>query len=98
MISNFFRPGDTIQAGEEEYSALPRRLSEKLSPTGSKTDWDIDPECLGVWYRPNFDNPVVNTILSHDQFIFLYYLVSVCSCSCDPSKRKNHFILGQIAS
>lgn len=59
LIFTIYRPGDTIQSGEEEYSALPGKLSEKLSPTGSKCDWDIDSECLGVWYRPNFDNPVV---------------------------------------
>lgn len=53
------RPGDTIQADESEYSVLPVKLNEKLSPTGVKANWDIDPECLGVWYRPNFDNPVV---------------------------------------
>lgn len=59
FVTNLFRPGDTIQAGEEEYTALPGKLSEKLSPSGTKTNWDIDPECLGVWYRPNFDNPMV---------------------------------------
>ena len=53
------RPGDTVQAGEDEYSLLPFKLDEKLSPTGTKSNWEIDPECLGVWYRPNFDNPVV---------------------------------------
>jgi hypothetical protein len=54
-----FRPGDTIKAGEEEFTVLPSRLDDKLSPTGAKNSWNIDPECLGVWYRPNFDNPVV---------------------------------------
>ena len=59
LIIVYFRPGDTIKAGEEEFTVLPSRLDDKLSPTGAKNSWNIDPECLGVWYRPNFDNPVV---------------------------------------
>ena len=68
-----YRPGDTIQAGEEEYTALSAKLSEKLSPTGSKADWVIDPECLGVWYRPNFDNPVVLKINFFSNFSLILF-------------------------
>ncbi len=54
------RPGDYLKEGEEEFTALSEKLDEKLSPAGVKTPWNIEPECLGVWYRPNFDNSVVS--------------------------------------
>lgn len=54
------RPGDYLKAGEgEECAVLPEKLNERLAPNGVKIDWNIEPECLGVWYRPNFDNSVV---------------------------------------
>jgi hypothetical protein len=59
VLIPFSRPGDYLKDGEDESSVLPAKLDEKLSPPGVKTAWDIEPECLGTWYRPNFDNPVV---------------------------------------
>lgn len=86
-----------MRAGEDEYSALPGRLSEKLSPNGAKIKWDIDPECLGAWYRPNFDNPMVKECIA-SSMIINFFAVSICTCSCVPSKRKDHALPRQITS
>lgn len=79
------RPGDTLNFGEDEYSALSAKLNEKLSPNGVHNSWEIEPECVGVWYRPNFDNLVVffrlKNLGNYPYLIYLFYYILFYSFS-----------------
>ncbi|KAJ1660654.1 hypothetical protein IWQ61_000437 [Dispira simplex] len=58
----FFKlPGGYLKPGEDEIEGLQKRLNELFGRTGadgsSSTlfDWNVG-ECIGTWWRPNFDN------------------------------------------
>lgn len=68
-------------------------LNKKLGPEDplewdSKNDWTIG-ECLSTWWRPNYENYMVNTFLfieyNNNDF---YITVSIRSSACHQSKRK----------
>mmetsp|Transcript_15276 Transcript_15276/g.38857 ORF Transcript_15276/g.38857 Transcript_15276/m.38857 type:complete len:197 (+) Transcript_15276:319-909(+) len=55
--SSFFKlPGGRLRPGEEDIDGLKRKLNNKLAPESEtlKIDWEIG-ECVGCFYRPNFD-------------------------------------------
>lgn len=65
--TTFFKlPGDTLRPGEDELEGLARRLSEKLAPVGteSTTTWHVG-ECMGVWWRPNYETFMYPYIPGH---------------------------------
>eukprot|EP00252_Welwitschia_mirabilis_P015849 TRINITY_DN35231_c0_g1_i1.p1 TRINITY_DN35231_c0_g1~~TRINITY_DN35231_c0_g1_i1.p1 ORF type:complete len:200 (+),score=45.78 TRINITY_DN35231_c0_g1_i1:148-747(+) len=49
-------PGGHLKPGENEIEGLRRKLSSKLGSVSSslQPDWQIG-ECVGVWWRPNFE-------------------------------------------
>lgn len=49
-------PGGRLRPGENEIEGLKRKLTSKLSSSSSsgQSDWQIG-ECVGVWWRPNFE-------------------------------------------
>ncbi|KAG5678949.1 hypothetical protein PVAND_008568 [Polypedilum vanderplanki] len=66
----FFKlPGGELNAGEDEVDGLKRLLTETLGqPSGSagtsSCNWIIE-ECIGNWYRPNFEPPVYPYLVPH---------------------------------
>ena len=81
-----FRPGGSLNPGEDEMDGLKRILDEKLGSSTGQTDqsggepekdmssdWSIG-ECLATWYRPNFETFMVS-------FLFQYEMVW---CLLDP--------------
>ncbi|CAG0890513.1 unnamed protein product [Cyprideis torosa] len=55
--SSFFKlPGGEVDPGEDELDALKRYLTFHLGRTdGVAQEWNVD-ECIGNWWRPNFEN------------------------------------------
>mmetsp|Transcript_36522 Transcript_36522/g.115198 ORF Transcript_36522/g.115198 Transcript_36522/m.115198 type:complete len:177 (-) Transcript_36522:62-592(-) len=49
-------PGGRLQPAENEEEGLKRKLTNKLSPPEEsvRTEWQVG-ECLGMWWRPNFE-------------------------------------------
>ena len=56
----FKLPGGRLRPGEEEKAGLKRKLENTLAPESEshKIDWDIG-ECVGSFYRPNFEADAV---------------------------------------
>jgi len=65
IANSFFKlPGDYLLPGEDEIDGLKRRLNEKLTPVkavvngepiyDNENEWEIG-ECIGQWWRPNFE-------------------------------------------
>ncbi|KAL1816429.1 hypothetical protein DCAR_0520823 [Daucus carota subsp. sativus] len=57
MRNTFYKlPGGRLKPGENEIEGLKRKLSSKLAApsAGVQPDWQIG-ECVGVWWRPNFE-------------------------------------------
>jgi len=55
--TSYFRlPGGKLKTDEDEVDGLRRKLSNLLSPPSEQlaSRWDVG-ECVGVFYRPNFD-------------------------------------------
>ncbi|KAF0043233.1 hypothetical protein F2P81_004570 [Scophthalmus maximus] len=64
--TTFFKlPGGELSPGEDEVEGLKRLMTEILGrQDGVKQDWVID-DCIGNWWRPNFEPPqVVSTMAS----------------------------------
>ncbi|XP_059284090.1 pre-mRNA cleavage factor Im 25 kDa subunit 1 [Lycium ferocissimum] len=58
QVRNFMfkLPGGRVRPGESEIECLRRKLSRMLSM--SKDDsWEVG-ECLGMWWRPDFETPI----------------------------------------
>jgi cleavage and polyadenylation specificity factor subunit 5 len=56
-----FRPGDYLQAEDDEIDGFKLRLNERLAPIGSQfsgegvnDEWHIG-DTLAQWWRPNFE-------------------------------------------
>lgn len=49
-------PGGRLRTGESDIQCLKRKLSSELSTVGDSSvpDWEVG-ECLGMWWRPDFD-------------------------------------------
>jgi len=64
--TTFFKlPGGELLPGEDDVVGLKRLLAETLGrQDGVKQDWHID-ECIGNWWRPNFEPPQYPYIPSH---------------------------------
>ncbi|CAM4582901.1 unnamed protein product [Leuciscus chuanchicus] len=58
--TTFFKlPGGELNPGEDEVEGLKRLMTEILGrQDGVKQDWVID-DCIGNWWRPNFEPPQV---------------------------------------
>ncbi|CAN4126080.1 unnamed protein product [Withania somnifera] len=54
--SIFKLPGGRVRPGESEIECLRRKLSSKLSMSAGDS-WEIG-ECLGMWWRPNFETSI----------------------------------------
>ena len=57
----FDRPGDYLQASDDEISGFKQRLNERLAPSGNQftgngvnDEWQIG-DTLAQWWRPNFE-------------------------------------------
>uniref|UniRef100_A0A3B3ZET7 Cleavage and polyadenylation specificity factor subunit 5 n=1 Tax=Periophthalmus magnuspinnatus TaxID=409849 RepID=A0A3B3ZET7_9GOBI len=61
--TTFFKlPGGELNPGEDEVEGLKRLMTEILGrQDGVKQDWVID-DCIGNWWRPNFEPPQVKVI------------------------------------
>ncbi|RTG83437.1 cleavage and polyadenylation specificity factor subunit 5, partial [Schistosoma bovis] len=66
QLGTFFKlPGGELHPGEEEIEGLKRLLSEMLGRTdGIPVDW-IPEDCIGNWWRPNFEPPRYPYIPAH---------------------------------
>ncbi|PIN19841.1 mRNA cleavage factor I subunit [Handroanthus impetiginosus] len=54
--SIFKLPGGRLRPGESDVDCLKRKLSSKLSVgEGSCAEWEVR-ECLGTWWRPDFES------------------------------------------
>uniref|UniRef100_A0A0D6R8P2 Pre-mRNA cleavage factor Im 25 kDa subunit n=1 Tax=Araucaria cunninghamii TaxID=56994 RepID=A0A0D6R8P2_ARACU len=53
-------PGGRLRPGENEIEGLKRKLTSKLISNSShyQPDWKIG-ECVGVWWRPNFETSMI---------------------------------------
>lgn len=58
---NLFRPGDYLQANDDEIDGFKHRLNERLAPVGTQfsgdavnDEWQIG-DALAQWWRPNFE-------------------------------------------
>ncbi|NWH74454.1 CPSF5 factor, partial [Piaya cayana] len=62
--TTFFKlPGGELNPGEDEVEGLKRLMTEILGrQDGVQQDWVID-DCIGNWWRPNFEPPQVITHL-----------------------------------
>ena len=61
LIECFDRPGDYLQADDDEIDGFKHRLNERLAPVGSQfsgdavnDEWQIG-DTLAQWWRPNFE-------------------------------------------
>ena len=61
MIDTSIRPGDYLQAEDDEIEGFKLRLNERLAPVGSQfsgegvnDEWHIG-DTLAQWWRPNFE-------------------------------------------
>ncbi|KAK4368605.1 hypothetical protein RND71_012397 [Anisodus tanguticus] len=54
--SMFKLPGGRVRPGESDIECLRRKLSSKLSMSEDDS-WEVG-ECLGMWWRPNFETPI----------------------------------------
>eukprot|EP01025_Chloroclados_australasicus_P045105 TRINITY_DN4919_c1_g1_i1.p1 TRINITY_DN4919_c1_g1~~TRINITY_DN4919_c1_g1_i1.p1 ORF type:complete len:274 (-),score=26.30 TRINITY_DN4919_c1_g1_i1:285-1016(-) len=55
--NSFFKlPGGRLRPGEDELEGMKRKLNNNLGPLSEehKIDWQVG-QCIGVYYRPNFD-------------------------------------------
>ncbi|KAK9665520.1 hypothetical protein RND81_14G117500 [Saponaria officinalis] len=61
-------PGGKLRPGEDEIEGLKRKLSSKFARNNPEhqQNWQIR-ECLGIWWRPNFDNVLYPYCDSHIQ-------------------------------
>ncbi|XP_061341400.1 pre-mRNA cleavage factor Im 25 kDa subunit 2-like [Gastrolobium bilobum] len=68
QIGGTFRrlPGGRLKPGENEIEGLKRKLSSKLAANSPDLvpDWQIG-ECVGTWWRPNFETPMYPYIPAH---------------------------------
>ncbi|CAH8517162.1 unnamed protein product [Dicrocoelium dendriticum] len=66
QLGTFFKlPGGELHPGEEELEGLKRLLSEMLGRTdGVPVGW-IPEDCIGNWWRPNFEPPRYPYIPAH---------------------------------
>uniref|UniRef100_A0AAY5K4R7 Cleavage and polyadenylation specificity factor subunit 5 n=1 Tax=Esox lucius TaxID=8010 RepID=A0AAY5K4R7_ESOLU len=64
--TTFFKlPGGELSSGEDEVDGLKRLMTEILGrQDGVKQDWVID-DCIGNWWRPNFEPPQYPYIPAH---------------------------------
>lgn len=64
--TTFFKlPGGELSPGEDEVEGLKRLMTEILGrQDGVKQDWVID-DCIGNWWRPNFEPPQYPYIPAH---------------------------------
>jgi cleavage and polyadenylation specificity factor subunit 5 len=64
---NFFKlPGGELNPGEDETQGLRRLLGETLGVERQvQVDWEIEPSCLGTWWRPSFEPNLFPYIPSH---------------------------------
>lgn len=46
-----------MKPGEDEFAALQRTLTQKLSPPRVSSTWSVH-SCVAEWTRPNFDGPL----------------------------------------
>mmetsp|Transcript_2119 Transcript_2119/g.7682 ORF Transcript_2119/g.7682 Transcript_2119/m.7682 type:complete len:197 (+) Transcript_2119:237-827(+) len=62
----FKLPGGRLRPGEEEVDGLKRKLVSKLSPESEslQVEWEIG-ECVGSFYRPNFEQVVYPYLPAH---------------------------------
>ena len=65
------RPGDYLQAGDDEIEGFKARLNERLAPVGTQfsgegvnDEWQIG-ETLAQWWRPNFETFMYPFIPAH---------------------------------
>jgi cleavage and polyadenylation specificity factor subunit 5 len=65
-MSYFKLPGGRLRPGESDKEGLLRKLDTNLAPEDAKLkpDWKIG-ECVGTYYRPNFDNVMYPYIPPH---------------------------------
>ena len=63
-IHSFFKlPGGELNPGEDEVEGLKHLMTEILGhQDGVLQDWVID-DCIGNWWRPNFEPPQVSVQL-----------------------------------
>lgn len=52
--SQFILPGGRLRQQESEIEGLKRKLLRRLSGDGYQDDWEIG-ECIGKWWRSNFE-------------------------------------------
>lgn len=66
QLGTFFKlPGGELHPGEEEMEGLKRLLSDMLGRTdGVPVEWTPE-ECIGNWWRPNFEPPRYPYIPAH---------------------------------
>ncbi|CAN6666304.1 hypothetical protein TRVA0_038S00210 [Trichomonascus vanleenenianus] len=65
-------PGDYLGPGQDEMTALKEQLTNQLAPAENSTgaddeenyNWDVD-ECIGQWWRPNFETHLYPYIPPH---------------------------------
>ncbi|CAM9447168.1 unnamed protein product, partial [Bubo scandiacus] len=64
--TTFFKlPGGELNPGEDEVEGLKRLMTEILGrQDGVQQDWVID-DCIGNWWRPNFEPPQYPYIPAH---------------------------------
>lgn len=64
--TTFFKlPGGELNPGEDEVEGLKRLMTEILGrQDGVLQDWVID-DCIGNWWRPNFEPPQYPYIPAH---------------------------------
>lgn len=65
--TTFFKlPGGELVAGEDEIEGLKRSMTEILGrpEQGAEVDWVVE-DCLGNWWRPNFEAPQYPYIPAH---------------------------------
>ncbi|OVA04478.1 Cleavage/polyadenylation specificity factor subunit 5 [Macleaya cordata] len=67
--NSFFKlPGGRLRPGESDIEGLKRKLSSKLSSNenGIDNDWEVG-ECLGMWWRPDFETSLCPYLSPHVQ-------------------------------
>ncbi|RLW01201.1 hypothetical protein DV515_00008206 [Chloebia gouldiae] len=65
IMDYFDRPGGELNPGEDEVEGLKRLMTEILGrQDGVQQDWVID-DCIGNWWRPNFEPPQYPYIPAH---------------------------------
>ncbi|KAL3136072.1 Pre-mRNA cleavage factor Im subunit 2 [Trebouxia sp. C0010 RCD-2024] len=89
-------PGGRLRPGEDEVEGLKRKLIRGLSPTSSSltTDWEIG-ECVGTFWRPNFDvnmYPYLPAHITKPKEVKRLYIIPLPE-KCYFAVPKNHKLL-----